>query len=713
MSSVQSSDGPRKGGARIPHAQLVQSLANGMVAQLLPLVMDVLKAELEEQRRRMRGGSPPDDGPEDIANLNIIAGQITAYERRWRQCFGEPLQAWPDRPTAESRGAVGLVSDEELQAQLIGQPVIEALERRHGDILDTIEKRLWSLAAAMGGQVRPANPFSPRHVVEAFLHTFTASDCSPRLRDALLRHVERLAGERLGEAYAWCNRQLAEAGFALASVSDYATLAATTVGARGVADVAKLDVWGADNAIAPAEASWRHARGDSREPRRDALRGDVLRHAARARREAAGGRAPGVRDLREEEFLAVLSLLQGESAPLQGVQDGYAGAMRAGLSRVAGSLGIDSASALPSAAQEDALDVVGSLFDQLDGRHLLSDPARAWLARLALPYLRLALSDPRMFDLPQPPAMQVLSQLVGLWDGNRRAGPSDAELHDLADAAARQVVEEEFHGDEAVFGRALQRLEQTLEPLRRRASISERRAWQAIEGGERLDAARRAADAELVARLRAQPLLPAVAAFLAEQWRQSLAQAWLRAGPGSDRYAEAVALGDALVGLDVDASRAEGAPVADRLIALQPKLHACHLACGLDEQGATALLSTLVAEFANPDAPRSLHGFTPLAKSPAGDDPAAAAGIEGLEPGRILVQVEGGEPVRALRLAWRSPLSGASLLVNAQGTRELLLAPGELAAMLADGKLLPRPPEGPVEAALLRLEGDAAAPGRG
>ena len=77
------------------------------------------------------------------------------------------------------------------------------------------------------------------------------------------------------------------------------------------------------------------------------------------------------------------------------------------------------------------------------------------------------------------------------------------------------------------------------------------------------------------------------------------------------------------------------------------------------------------------------------------------------------MRVEDGEPVRALRVAWCSPLSGATLLVNAQGTRELLLPPGELATMLADGRLLPRPLEGPVEAALLRLEARLAAPTRG
>lgn len=704
MSSGQAGEGQGSGGARIAHAQLVQALESGMASRLLPLLLETMQAEKDVLQRRMRSDSPPPDAPEDIANLNIIGGQITAYERRWRDRFGRTTRSWPDLPVAAAQDAFGLVSDEELQAQLIGQPVIEALERRHRDILDTIDKRLWSLAAAMGGQVRPENPFSPRHVVESFLQAFTAADCNRRLRGALLRHLERLAGEWLAEAYAWCNRQLSEAGFALASASDYATLAATATGARaGIADAAKLDVWGPDNALAPAEAGWSLARGDDQPMPAGALRGHALRLAARARR--AGRASPGgrVRALRDEEFLAVLSLLQVEAAPLEPGR-GHADAMRAGLSRVAGNLGIDSSSAIPSPAQEDALDLVGGLFDDLAGQHILSDAAQRGLGLLALPYLRALLADPRLLELPQPPAMRVLSQLIELWDGNRRGSEAEAALHDLADTVAGQIAED-YHGDDLVFERALQRLDDTLEPLRRRAAISERRAWQAIEGGERLEAARRAADRALEERLRGRALLPAVATFLREQWRQSLTQAWLRSGPESDRYAAAIALGDAVVRLDAEAALAEGAAVAARLVDLQPRLHACYLACGLDEQGTASLLAGLVAEFANPDVPRQAHGFAPLSTLAGGDAEALPVpGTGGLEPGRILLQLEDGKPVRVLRLAWRSPLSGASLLVNRQGSRELLLAPAELERMVAGGSLLPRPLEGPVEAALQRLE---------
>src|SRR5690554_621455 len=523
MSGLQGKGGHDDGRAGTAHAHLVQALGSGTLAQLQPVLLACIDAERSTLARLMRGECPPPDGPEDLANLNILAGEITAYERRWRGRFSLPLRTWPAPAATAARDAFSLVSEDELQGQLIGQPAIEALERRHADVMDTIEKRLWSLAALMGGEVRPDNPFAPRHLVQCFLDTFTPADCNPRLRGALLRQFERLAGERLGETYAWCNRQLAEAGIALAGVGDYATLAATTVASQRVANPAKVQVWGADNALQPAEVSWRVSRpgsGGSGE----SGRGAALRRSLRRRHEALAGKLPGggARDLRREEFMATLSLLQGAGTLRPPATGGYAQAMRTGLLAVAASLGIDGDSALPSTDQEDALGLVGALFDQLAaGHHLLQDAA-ASLAALALPYLRLALEDPLLFEGRQPPAMQLLSRLVELWDGNSRASEHERRLHELADAAARAVVED-YHGDAPVFAHVLQELQGSLEPLQRRASISERRAWQAIEGGERLDAARLAADRQLEMRLRDQPLLSAVAGFLQDQWRQSLA----------------------------------------------------------------------------------------------------------------------------------------------------------------------------------------------
>lgn len=700
--------GHQGGGSRTPPAQLLEALEAGVAAQAMPMLMEALNAERNALARRMQGKSPPADGPEDLTDLAILGNQITAYERRWRQRFAHPFATWPASPRSADLDAFSLVSDDELHAQLVGQPMIEALERRFVDILDTLDKRLWSLAAALGGRTRPGNPFSPRHLIETLLYTLPTSECNPRLRAAVVRHYERIAGERLGAVYEWCNRQLSDAGLAMASVSDYASLIATAEFVRGGAGTGSAGLWGEDNALTPAESTWRNqGRRGQKEGQRspgDAVRGNALRQHARERRERhAGVRGEEVRELRSEEFLAVLSLLQGEPAALPDGAAAYEAVLRTGLARVAGGLGIDNASAVPSAAQEDAIDLVGRLFDGLAAGHLLSGEAVTRLSQLALAYLRLALSDPYLFDQPQPPAMQVLSRLVELWDGNGRAGAVDAELHAIADEVAGYVIEE-YHGDAGVFERALEKLEGAVEPVRRRASISERRARQSIEGRERLNAARLAADRQLAGLLHRRLLLPRVALFLEEQWRQSLVQAWLREGADSPHFAAAVSLGEAVVRIDGEAGRAEGGLVADRLIELEKRLRDCYVACGLDESGANALLAQLISDFANPDALRGVHEFTPLVDADAAVSAGDVVDPDAPQPGQVLVYAEDGKPPRSLRLAWRSGLTGASLLVNAQGARELLLSPDELADRIAEGALLLRPAEGPVEAVLQRME---------
>lgn len=711
-SVVQSRVGQEERRGGDARAQLMASIGHGMLGFLQPLLLGSVAAERDRLARAGEDAAAAQaQVVEDLANLNIIINGITAYERRWRSRLDRILQAWP-RPPAGPQASFSLVSDDELQGQLVGQPVIDALERRHADILDTLEKRLWTLAAQLGAEQAPENPFSPRHLVDGLLETLTPADCGPALRATLLRRFEQLGAVRLGEAYDWCNRQLAEAGIGLASTADYATLAATTIAAqRPAPPPARLQVWGPDNAVAPVRSSWRGVEEGTRAA--GAVRGAMLRHAARARRARSGPRPAGARELRDEEFLAAVSLLQVDPAPLPGAGAGSAAAAaRQALLGAAASLGIDSASATPSAEQEDAIDVVGGLFDALVAGHLLQPGARDSLAALLLPYLRLALLEPRMFEPAQPPAMQLLARLVQLWDGNGRASEHETRLHELADATAREIVAD-FHGDAGAFANALVRLEDALAPLSRRADLAARRAWQAIEGGERLDAARAAAARELAVRLEGRELLPAVTAFLTGHWQQSLVQAWLRAGPESPRFAEAAALGDAVVRLDAAARAGEGGTVASTLIGLQPRLQACCQANGVDGTAADAEIARLVADLAQPDAPR--HPYVPAGTpgAPAGNG-GGAGGIAGeLEPGRRLVQNPSGGPPRALTLAWRSPLTGALLLVNAQGSRELLLRPPELAAMLADGRLVLRPPGDPVEAALQGLERAWAAPGPG
>lgn len=695
-----------RGGVPSSPSQFLDALRRGFAARLLPLLADAQAAVETELRKRMADAQASAQLGDQLTHLTLLRRDAARYERRWQDRIGDRFADWPLRTAETARSdAYALVSEDELQAQLIGQPVIEALERRFSDVLDIIDSRLWSLAASLGGESRPSNPFAPRALIEALLATFPIAECDAELRHALLRHYERLGGDRLGEVYTWVNTQLADAGYAMSGTSDYATLIAQPAGGA-VEGVDRTALWSHDNALRPTESSWREARAqDGDAP--DAARGNLLRQRVRSMREAAAEQAQAGaaarREFSDKEFLSVLSLQQGDETPARAaaVPGAIGPYLRETLVQGASSLGMSRDTTTPGTAQEDAIDLVGAVFDGLRARSVLSPAADARLARLAWPYLRLALDDPYLFDEPEHPAIRALSTLVSLWDGNDGASGQQAELHALADEVADGIAND-YRGNIVAFDRACAALESRLEPQRRRTGIAERRAWQSILGRERLQAARADADAQLAQRLQGRVLLTSVAEFLNDQWRQSLVHAWLREGPGSDRYRDALAVGDAIIAVDEDAAHARGRAVADVLLALEQPLRDCCVACGFDESGANTLLAALVAEIARPDAKRTSPQFTPLAGETTLAPPDADAGTM-LIPGQTVLRRARDATTQWLRVAWISPVSGRCLLVNRQGQREALMSAAEVAAGIDRGELLPRSPLPPVEAVLQDL----------
>lgn len=736
MRTVVQSSGQRSPGGDLAAiaVQLLDVLKRGVLGRLLPLPGEA-QATVEADLLRQRSADPSNTQvADDLTSLAILRAHAIASERRWQERLAQGFDGWPHPPARRATDdAFSLVSDDELHSQLVGQPVIEALDRRFTDVLDVIDSRLWSLAVPLGARVRPANPVGSRAIVDAWLHLYPGSECSTALRVALLRQLERLAGERFGELYAWTNKQLSDAGFAVTRAGDFAMLMASPLGEAGAAGDAAVDgahrqIWSEDNALAEQhDATWREGK---RERRRvdggsaphDAERGSALRQMVRMRREAAGddqhdAAAPPRRELRNEEFVAVLSLLQGDAdamrrSPSDAADAGLGGRLRDRLRQGAARLGMDAASTRFSGAQDDAIDLAGLVFDAMLGTHDLQPDTRAWLERLVAPYLRLAISDPYLFDDPDHPAHAWLSLLLAQADAPLLEGQADAPLLEMVEDSIETVVNE-YHGEVSVFVRALAALQAMVEPRRQRADIAERRAWQSVQGRERLQAARHAADEALAWRLDGNRLLGSVATFLDDQWRQSLIHAWLREGPQSQRYRDALAVGDAIVAVDMAAAQAQGREVAQGLIELQQPLRDCYVACGFDESGAHALLAALVSELSRPDAKRQRHGFTRLADPdsealpPATGDGVVADGM-GLQVGQLLVLTEPGQAPRALRVAWTSPLTGRYLLVNRQGARHALLDDGQLAAMVEAGVLRVRPLDGAVEHVLRDLSRQAS-----
>ena len=664
------------GGRQAP-TQVIAELRSGVMAGALPLMRASLEAALREIDQSAATRPPSPTMVEDRADLALLLREVLGYERRWQQNVDAVLKDWPNLPRASS-GGFELVADDELQAQLVGASVVDALERHFADPVGLLDQRLYSLAARMGATERPRNPFAPRSLAESFLRAFTTLDASVRVQALVLKHFSKLASDRLGPVYRAGNALLADAGYELASGNEGVLVFGT----------------GRD------QTHWRLP--EETTPRGGA-NGDRLRAALMHRhRPAVADAGDNRRSLRDEELQVILSLLQAEPEPSVVVRDeaGTAETLRLRIQEAGASIGIPRDSVNRSAQQDASVEVVGRLVDALLANAALSARDARTVARMALPLLRAALDDPGLFDDPTAPVLGLAGALVRLADGNAGRTPAERELGQLFDAAASEWLADQ-QGDPKLPGRWLARIGSAESPLHKRAELAAKRASQSLLGKERLEAARREADLQLQRLFDAGPMSPVLAGFLAEYWRHWLAQTWLREGRDSERFREAVGLGDRLLALDAET---DGHRLAQDLLALEPLLRDSIATSGLQGDGALAALSALIADFANPDRTRTIQQVSPMAREDVRFPADHADAVEGVEIGdRLVRRLEDGTS-QALQLAWRSPLTGRYLLVDEQGAQAELLETSALSAGLADGSYLHRAGGDPMRAALARLQ---------
>jgi hypothetical protein len=288
--------------------------------------------------------------------------------------------------------------------------------------------------------------------------------------------------------------------------------------------------------------------------------------------------------------------------------------------------------------------------------------------------------------------------------GNSAETQFERELFERAALVAQRVAVE-YRENMVVFEQAFAELDALLLQQRQRVFLQEERAAQAVHGRERLQHAREHADAVVGRRLSAQPLCEAIATFLGTSWRHHLLQVLLRDGVDSVRFADAVALGDALVEADGLAARAEGRALAGRLVSLERNIVDCLGTSGLDDSAAQHGLVALVRGLAWPDAARAVHPLPPRAdiEEDSDDrklwlaggtdtlpphDPSVVQALRAMTVGQWLHLVDAeGNAVKA-KVGWISPLTSRRMLVNARGGRVLVASVEELATLAAQERLV-------------------------
>ena len=745
-----------------PADRVLETLRHDAVTALGGVLSGFWSSIEEQVRLAALAGHDYMAAQEDRVAVLDLSHRALELATRFRKSIEAEFEQWlADRPPPPAADGLSLMSEGELEVQLAAQQIIELMDHQFLHPLAALDERLAALAARMGLEGPRANPLRPEVPVMAFVQLFRADDLPPGLRSTVFHQFDKRLPAILSEVYSRANMTLEAASIGSGSAASQGPArtigrcgSSTGSGSAAPAQRAGADAWvpeggvvehsaSSDGDIAVTESASpaygplssglmdvlaAHGHGAPPVPRsyRDLVREQL--HQWRERRDAevsevgpadgAGGQVLSV-----SQLLSVARMLQGDDpSPYARVLVGddrrqLGDVIRDELLRGLRELGVDPDQSPLRREDEDAIDLVGILFQSLFDANDLLQQARDIYSRLVVPYVKVALTDDSMFNQRGHPARKLLDAVTEACDGNTGETAQDRDLLDYAGRVVDRVVDE-YESDQAVFRLASDELRERLDQQRRRAEVAERRAAEAIHGRERLQQARRSVNDIVASRMSGRKLTSAVAFFLDRHWRHYLTQTSLRDGPDSQRHLAAIGVGDAMIQVDADASHALGSAVADELLALQMPLAECYSSCGMDADAARDAVARIIAALALPDTARSVH--VPQAQDDLDDEPrdaalhlvpgqapefepTVAARMRQLRVGQGLRLIDENGRESAARVAWISPLTARLLIVNRRGMRKMVVSPEELAALVGAGRVVVRAVDAPFDEAMKHL----------
>lgn len=747
-------------GQGIPHPAPfaeVRSIAFRRLPALVAEVLDRADDALFDFVQRSKSSNEQQDFFDAMRELRR---QRSNVEQRYRECLAESFAALEKRrPTRASLATpeadgLSLVGAEDLEEQLAAEQVASLADRRHTEALRQLDRRL---AQATGlPQLDPeCSPLSPVAICVAFRQGLQGLEVAIKARLVLYKLFERELIEQLGGLLHECNQRLHQAGIlpalppARSAASTRDGIERQTVGDRRD-NTSSAYVPQQTRSAGSTRAAGVSAGGSEHPPESvDSIFSSVrdLCHAVlEAQRMAQAGSQPANAAPRvylgERHALSALHSLQGAipDSLMRAVDDPQASLsvlLKQELLKQAERLQLGEPGAGLVEQDEQALFLVGLLFDVLLSQRSYERPVRQQFVKLTVPYARAAMLDQHLFALKTHPARQLLNALAEACDGNRGESAAERDLLTRVGGVVDKLTAD-FNEDIAVFSELEADFRDFLDQHRKRVELAEKRATEAQRGRERLDEARAMAQMELATLMGARSAPPVVELFLNRYWTHHLAVVFLRDGGSAPRYVEARRAGESLWKALLDCEGGADLP-ADLRDALTPVL----ASSGVTGPGATEVLDAvewvlLAVRLGRMDAaenhqlPPAMQGMrlqdnendghAPVEQAAAapgvavGETPAAGAEgaasaapelhvvagqdveaeafdpedverIKALNMGAWVEFIdEAGEPIPA-KLSWISPISSRLLFVTRRGMRHCAASPQELAVMIKQGKL--------------------------
>lgn len=422
------------------------------------------------QKDGANAGSPP------LEAMRVLRQSRAAIESAFTKHFEHDFESLLKQISTAGRAGqmLSLVEEDQLEAQLASEVLMDALQRAHGPALEAVAKRFASMVGVIELQ-DGQNPLAAQSLAEAMQKAQGEVAIPDNVRVVLFKIYERELVASLGELLTELNARMKNAGILpelgnpkpndVEGVNPPAfqqpgqtaaahTAQATTQGQRIETPVA--DDRATFDALCNLLHSWRPQFGAP------ALPGG---------QQAAPDGSPR-RPLALNEMLSVLSLLQ--PAVPQAVHEAMGNAdaslsqlIKSEMLQSAGRIGVAPEQVNMSAEHEDAVDLVGMLFDVLFDERDFEAQSRTLISRCVVPYVKAAVMDRRMFQYKTHPARRLLNSLSEAVEGNKGEGPQERELLHKAEETVDRLVAE-FNEDIAIFETLEQELRSFLEQHNRR-----------------------------------------------------------------------------------------------------------------------------------------------------------------------------------------------------------------------------------------------------
>ncbi|MEI6027814.1 MAG: DUF1631 family protein [Betaproteobacteria bacterium] len=343
-----------------------------------------------------------------------------------------------------------------------------------------------------------------------------------------------------------------------------------------------------------------------------------------------------------------------------------------------------------AAATQDertTIEIVALLFYSILAEERLPSAVRVWFARLQMPVLRVAVTEPEFFATPDHPARRLIDRMGACVMGFGRKGPAVHEALELEIKRIVQVVEAYPDSGRRVFQTVLGEFEKFLDTYFREQNEMSRRAVSLAQQLEHRETLAIQYTIEFRRMLEGVPVQDGVRQFLFDVWADALATVSVSQGASSDR-ARALkrVAGDLIWSAGAKVTREDRADVLRRLPALLKAIREGMSTAGIpadrQEDLIKKLNNSLTEGFTAKAAPlpqRKLQDLMEQLESleemmPEGQhieiDESFVRDIPGASDTELEVVVDGGgEPITAM-LSWARELPVGSWYMLKHGAAE-------------------------------------------